>query len=81
MMKSKRVLKELCFRQEHVSFLNGGKIQRDGLRKSLFSTNSPGTSIGGLPESFIADSLALTLAQEAVAGDHDELEPLSLIHI
>ena len=46
MMKSKRVLKELCFRQEHVSFLNGGKIRRDGLRKSLFSTNSPGTSIG-----------------------------------
>lgn len=30
----------------------------------------------GLPESFIADPQALTLAQEAVAGDHDELEPL-----
>ena len=30
----------------------------------------------GLPESFIADSLALTIAQEAVAGDHDELETL-----
>ena len=30
----------------------------------------------GLPESFIADPQALTLAQEAVAGEHDELEPL-----
>ena len=30
----------------------------------------------GLPESFVADSLALTLAQEAVADAHDELEPL-----
>ena len=30
----------------------------------------------GLPESFIADPQALTLAQEAVAGGHDELEPL-----
>ena len=30
----------------------------------------------GLPESFIADQQALTLAQEAVAGEHDELEPL-----
>ena len=30
----------------------------------------------GLPESFIADPQALTLAQEAVARDHDELDPL-----
>ena len=30
----------------------------------------------GLPESFIADPQALTLAQEAVAGGNDELEPL-----
>ena len=30
----------------------------------------------GLPESFIADPQALILAQEAVAGGHDELEPL-----
>ena len=29
-----------------------------------------------LPESFIADPQALTLAQEAVAGAHSELEPL-----
>ena len=29
----------------------------------------------GLPESFIADPQALTLAQEAVAGGHDELKP------
>ncbi|MEC8150084.1 MAG: DUF924 family protein, partial [SAR324 cluster bacterium] len=30
----------------------------------------------GLPESFIADPQTLTLAQEAVAGGHDGLEPL-----
>ena len=30
----------------------------------------------GLPESFIADPQALTLAQEAVVGDHDELDHL-----
>ena len=30
----------------------------------------------GLPESFTADPQALTLAQEAVAGGHDELELL-----
>ena len=75
-MKSKHVLKELSIRQEHVSFLNGGKTRRGGLRKSLFSTNFSRNIYRGLPESFIADPQALTLAQEAVAGVYDELEPL-----
>ena len=30
----------------------------------------------GIPESFTSNPQALTLAQEAVAGDHDELKPL-----
>ena len=76
MMKSKHVLKRTLNQARACELFEWRKNPKGRLAEIIVLDQFSRNIYRGLPESFIADPQALTLAQEAVAGGHDELEPL-----